>query len=328
MNSATLNKDAADMRLRLTVTPPPARTRLIRTVTAAVIIGPGIGCIAAVALAIRYGVSAAAIVEFVVAYVLTTLGVTLGYHRHFTHRSFRTSRAMQAVFVVLGANALQGSLLYWVSTHRRHHQFSDTADDPHSPHNRGGQSLGPLDGFWHGHIAWMFSRDVTNAMRFAPDILRDPFVFALQSRYGLLALIGLVLPALVGGLWSGTAYGALEMFLWSGPVRLLAVHHASWAVGSISHLYGQRPFDTGDHSANNFWVALFAFGEGLQNNHHAFPRAARHAFRWWEPDLSGLVIAGLERARLIWDVNRPTPAQLTAARRDSTLAKPAWAREN
>jgi stearoyl-CoA desaturase (Delta-9 desaturase) len=328
MNAATVDKHATDMRLRLTVTPPPARTRLIRTVTAAVVIGPVVGFLAAAVLAIRYGVSPAAIVGFVIAYILTTLGVTLGYHRHFTHRSFRTSRAMQAVLIVLGSNALQGSLLYWVSTHRRHHQFSDTADDPHSPHSRGGELLGSLDGFWHGHIAWMFSRDITNALRFAPDILHDPFVFALQKRYGLYAIVGLALPAVIGGLWSGTSYGALEMFLWAGPVRLLVVHQASWAVGSISHLYGQRPFDTGDHSANNFWVAIFAFGEGLQNNHHAFPRSAYHAFQRWEPDLSGLVIAGLERARLIWDVNRPTLEQLATARRNNTLAKPAFAGEN
>ena len=170
-------------------------------------------------------------------------------------------------------------------------------------------------------IGWMFSGEMTNAVRFAPDILRDRRIFTLQRYYLLWAAIVLVIPGVVGGLGTHSVYGGIEAFLWAGPVRLLLVHHASWAVGSISHLYGARPFPLPDQSANNFWVAVLAFGEGLQNNHHAFPRAAHHGFRWWEPDLSGLVINGLERIGLIWDVNRPSAAAL-AHRRRSAIAGP------
>jgi stearoyl-CoA desaturase (delta-9 desaturase) len=298
----------------------PARLRIMRTVTGAVMVGPILGTVLAASLAVAYGVSPAAIGGFLIAYVLSMLGVTVGFHRHFAHRSFKTHRAIQALFIILGSNALQGSLLYWVSTHRRHHRFSDSAADPHSPHHDGNQPLRGLRGLWHGHIGWMYSSRVTNVVRFAPDIVRDPFVFGLQKRYGLWILTGLAAPVIVGLLIWGPSYRTLELFLWAGPVRLLAVHHASWAVGSLSHLYGRRPFETSDHSANNFWVAVVAFGEGLQNNHHAFPSAARHAFRWSEPDFSGVVIGLLARLGLVWDLNKPTPQQLDAVRRPATAS--------
>ena len=301
--------------LPLTLRPPPARLRLIRLVVSIVMVGPLAGAAAALLLALRRGVPAEAIAALLVSYVLTTLGVTIGFHRFFAHKAFRTSRPMQMLFVALGSMAMQGSLLYWVSTHRRHHQYSDTPDDPHSPHFRGGRESGGLAGFWHGHLGWMFDSRMTNAIRFAPDIVRDRMIFDVQRRYGLWVALGLLAPpglyAAAGGrdLWT-----ALAVFLWAGPLRVMLVHHASWAVGSLSHMYGRRPFETGDRSANNFWVALFAFGEGLQNNHHAFPRSARHALKWWEPDLSGVVIDLLETAHLIWDVHHPSTAAIAARR--------------
>ena len=168
----------------------------------------------------------------------------------------------------------------------------------------------------------MFDTQITNAIRFAPDLLRDRWVFNTQRRYLLWAAIGLLLPIPIGALLGGSAYAALEALLWAGPVRLLLVHHASWAVGSISHIYGSRPFDTGDHSANNLWVALVAFGEGLQNNHHAFPSAALHAFRWWEPDLTGCVIKVLAAIGVIWDVAQPSRETVSRRRHASPECKP------
>ncbi len=297
-----------------TLVSPASTRRVFVAMAGAVVIVPLLGAIAAVWLAVDYGVSWLALVMFAIAYVLTTLGVTLGFHRYFAHRSFRTSPPMRVAFIILGSMALQGSLLYWVSTHRRHHQFSDTPDDPHSPHMDGLSPLGWWRGLWHSHIGWMFAAEVTNAVRFAPDIIRDPLVFRTQLRYLMWAGLGLALPAVVAAGLTRSWYGMLEAFLWAGPVRLFVVHHASWAVGSVSHMYGSRPFVTHDHSANNFWVALLAFGEGLQNNHHAFPAAARHAFRWWEPDLTGYVISSLAATKVIWDVVRPS-AETVAQRR-------------
>jgi stearoyl-CoA desaturase (Delta-9 desaturase) len=301
--------------LPIAVSLSPSARRVIRVIAAAVVGGQVIGTVAALWLAVAYGISMVSLIIFFIMYVWTTLSVTVGFHRHFSHRSFRTSRWMRGMFVIGGSMAFQGPLVYWVSTHRRHHQFSDAPGDPHSPHLHGGSWREWWRGFWHSHTGWLFAPDITNAPRFVPDILSDPYVFRMQQRYMLWALLGLVLPAVVGLLASGTLYGAPEGFLWGGPVRLFVVSNVSWAVGSVSHLWGRRPFETHDHSANNFWVSVLAFGEGLQNNHHAFPAAARHAFEWWEPDFSGWVIGHLERLGLIWDLKQPGPSAIENKRR-------------
>lgn len=309
-----------DTRIPLIITLPDSRLRLLRAAATAVVIGPLIGTVLAAGLAVwRGGVSAPALVALAITYCATTLAVTVGFHRYFSHRSFRTARAMEVLFVVLGSAALQGTLLYWVSQHRRHHQFSDSSLDPHSPHYCADGPHSGFRGFWHGHVGWMFARQISNPVRFAPDIIKDSLIFQLQRHYWAWALALLLLPPAIVALAGADSWTIAETFLWAGPVRIFLLHHVSWAVGSISHLYGARPFDTGDHSANNFWVALFGFGEGLQNNHHAFPRAAIHAFQWREPDFSGVVIRGLAALGVVWDLNRPTPA-LIAARRRSRLA--------
>jgi stearoyl-CoA desaturase (delta-9 desaturase) len=304
----------------LTVTPPRRRLVLIRIITALVIAGPALGATAAVAVAFVRGVSRSDVAALAVMYALSTLGVTIGFHRHFAHRAFRTSRAMQVLFVVVGSMAAQGSLFYWVSTHRRHQQFSDTPNDPHSPHYSGDQALRGWPGFWHGHIGWMFARRMTNPVRFAPDLVRDPLVFAVQQRYGAWVTLGLAAPPLLIFSLTRDPWTALSGFLWAGPLRIFLVHQASWAVGSISHLWGSRPFATQDRSANNWLVAAVAFGEGLQNNHHAFPWAAHHGLRPWEPDLSGVVIDLLSATGLVWDVARPSPEAMASKLRRVTNA--------
>lgn len=291
--------------------PAPAALRMLKLVAGATVIGPFLGSLLALALALQYGVSATALWLFAVMVVLTSFGISIGFHRLFAHRAFQTSRPMRVLLLILGSMAMQGSLLYWVPTHRRHHQFSDTEFDPHSPHFRGEHQLGYWGGLWHGHIGWMFASEVSNVVRFYPDLFRDQEIFRLQRHYLLWALLGLAIPAAIGfAATGGSLYGALEGLLWGGAVRLLFVHHAYWAVGSISHLHGSRPFETRDRSANNHLVALFSFGEGLQNNHHAFPTSARHALRWWEPDAAGWAIGLGERLGLFWDVKHPSQAQM------------------
>jgi len=209
---------------------------------------------------------------------------------------------------------LQGSLLYWVATHRQHHQFSDTPDDPHSPHFRKEERLGPWRGFLHAHVGWLFSDETSNALRFAPDIAKDRFVFEAQRRYGVWVFVSLALPAIIGAALTRDLASTIEIFLWAGPVRILVAHHVTWAVDSFSHMWGGRRYDTGDRSTNNLWVALPSLGEGLQNNHHAFPRSARVGLHWWEPDLGGMLIELMQLLHLVWDVQRPNPQQLARRR--------------
>lgn len=305
----------------LALRPAPRRLQILRLITFAVVVGPMLGTAALVALWLWEGVETASLWALGIAYCLGTLGVTIGFHRGFAHRSYETSRPLQIALVILGSMSLQGSLLYWVATHRRHHRFSDTPDDPHSPHFHRSKRLGAGAGLWHGHMGWMFEPEITNAIRFAPDIIRDRTVFKVQSRYGLWALLGLAAPPAIAALFTRDPMVLLQIFLAAGPMRIFLVHHASWAVGSLSHMAGARPFETHDRSANNFWVALFAFGEGLQNNHHAFPRAAYHSFRWYEPDATGLVLRAMERLGLIWNVYRPSPDAVSARRRKGDGSK-------
>ena len=309
-----IDRPAARAIPAIAVAPAASAVRTLKLIAGGTVVGPFLGTLLALGLALRYGVSGTALWLFAVMFPLTALGISVGFHRMFAHRAFLTSQVMRIALLVLGSMAMQGSLLYWIATHRRHHQFSDTPDDPHSPHYSGPRQLGYWGGLWHGHIAWMFASEVSNAARFCPDILRDQQIFRLQKRYLLWAGLGLLLPALIGLAATGTAYGTLECFLWGGPVRLLVVHHAYWAVGSLSHMSGSKRFETRDRSANNYLVAAISFGEGLQNNHHAFPTSARHALRWFEPDAAGWVIGLGEWLGLFWDVKHPSPAQIANKR--------------
>ncbi len=239
-------------------------------------------------------------------YLVTITGITVGFHRHFTHGAFQARPGVCWMLGVAGSMAGQGPLLFWISTHRRHHAFSDAHGDPHSPN--GPEAVRPwprLRGWWHAHIGWMFADEITSWAHYAPDHLRDPLSFRLHRSYGVWVLAGLVLPAVIGGLWDMSARGAAQGVLFGGLVRMALCNNACWCVGSICHMYGARPFANGDHSANHYPVALLTFGEGLQNNHHAFPSSAHHKIRWWEPDMGAWVIRVLEWAGLVWAVRRP-----------------------
>jgi stearoyl-CoA desaturase (Delta-9 desaturase) len=289
--------------------------RLQRRLALAVIAIPFLGSVAALALAMRDGVRGMELALLGGMYLLGTGGVSIGYHRHFAHRAFRAGPRMQAALAILGSTAAQGPLLFWVASHRRHHAFSDREGDPHSPHLDGGGPLSRWRGFWHAHLGWMLSEEITSWAHYARDLLRERRLFTLNPLYPVWLLAGLALPAAIGGAVSGTWRGALGGFLWGGLVRIFLANQASWCVGSVCHMFGSRPFKTADHSANNFWVALFTFGEGLQNNHHAFPSSAAHALRRWEPDLSLWLIRGLAALGLIHDVIIPTPEMIHDMRR-------------
>ena len=237
---------------------------------------------------------------------ITSVGVTVGYHRLFTHRSFETIPAVKCVLAVFGAMAVEGSIVKWAATHRLHHRCSDRPGDPHSPHEHGEGAWATLRGIWHAHVGWIFDRDPENLYRHAADLVADRLTRFLSSLWTVWAIVGLLLPALLGGLLTWSWTGALLGFLWGGLARVFLVHHITWSINSVCHLWGSRPFDTPDESRNNLVFGVLGLGEGWHNNHHAFPTSARHGLRWWQFDLSYLLIRLLERLGLAWDVRVPS----------------------
>ncbi len=239
-------------------------------------------------------------------YPLTALGVTIGYHRLLTHRSFQTRRGIRVMLAALGSMAVQGPVITWVADHRAHHTFADEEGDPHSPHTDHRDGLaGSIRGLWHAHVGWLLdSQARASARRFAPDLLRDPALRAVNRAFPLLVLAGLAIPFGLGLAISGTLAGGLTAALWGGLVRIFLVHHVTWSVNSICHFFGRRRFDTDDRSTNVFWLALPSLGESWHHNHHAFPTSAVHGLKRGELDPSAWVIGLLERVGLAWDVTR------------------------
>jgi stearoyl-CoA desaturase (Delta-9 desaturase) len=246
------------------------------------------------------------LVVLAITYLLTGLGITVGYHRLFTHRSFKTSRPVRATFAVLGAMAVEGSVIEWVATHRKHHRFSDCPGDPHSPHVELAPGWrGALRGLAHSHVGWMFrGKDIANPHRYAKDLLADRDLRIISRAFPLWAVAGLLLPFGLGVALTGSLVGGLTGLLWGGVVRVLLVHHATFSINSLCHFFGRRPFATRDESRNLAWLAAVTMGESWHNNHHAFPTSARHGLTWWQLDPGAWVISALEHTRLAWDVVR------------------------
>jgi stearoyl-CoA desaturase (delta-9 desaturase) len=245
-------------------------------------------------------------------YLLTAVGITVGFHRLFTHRSFETHPAVQFVLGILGSMAVQGPLLKWVAVHRRHHQHSDRHDDPHSPHHHGAGLLGLLRGAWHAHLGWIFQPDPPELFRYVKDLRRSRMLRAVSRLFPVWVAVGLVVPAVLGGLLTGTWMGAWLGLVWGGLARIFLVHHVTWSVNSVCHLWGRRPFRSGDLSRNNFLFGVLALGEGWHNNHHAFPTSARHGLRWWQIDISYWIIRGLALVGLARKVRVPDKQELAA----------------
>ena len=249
------------------------------------------------------------VVVFAIMYVATGLGVTVGFHRHFTHRSFKTKQPVRATLAVLGSAAIEGPIISWVADHRKHHTFSDQEGDPHSPHvGHGGGFRGALKGLFHAHVGWLFIHTQRGARkRYARDLLEDPVVSFVDRHFLAWVIGGLVAAFALGWAIGGSVYAGLTGLLWGGAVRMLVVHHVTYSINSLCHFFGRQRFDTGDESRNLFWLSLPTFGESWHNNHHAFPTSAMHGMRAWELDPSALVIRGLEKAGLAWDVVRVDP---------------------
>ena len=248
-------------------------------------------------------------------YLLTGLGVTVGFHRLFAHKSFSTGPVVTSVLAILGSMSVEGSLLKWVSFHRCHHQHSDHEEDPHTPHGHGSGVVGVVKGFWNAHAGWLLKRSGEGLNRYTPDLQRSKLVRRLSALFPVWVLLSLLIPTVLGGLITLSWSGALLGFLWGGLVRIALVHHITWSVNSVCHLWGTRPFRSRDESRNNPVVGVLAFGEGWHNNHHAFPTSARHGLRWWQFDASWIVIWVMARLGLVWNVRVPAAERMEAMRR-------------
>jgi stearoyl-CoA desaturase (delta-9 desaturase) len=246
---------------------------------------------------------------FAICYVLTGLGVTVGFHRHFTHRAFKAKPWLRGTLAIMGSAAIEGPVIAWVADHRKHHAFADVEGDPHSPHVDHGHGLkGALKGLLHAHVGWLFIHTHRgNKQRYAPDLIADPLIRWIDRTFVLWVGVGLLVPFALGYLIGGTWQTALTGLLWGGAVRMLVVHHVTYSINSLCHFFGRQAFDTGDESRNLAWLAPFTFGEAWHNNHHAFPTSYEHGMRRWQIDPSRWVILGLEKMGLVWDVVRISP---------------------
>ncbi len=271
----------------------------------AIIVIPFIGFITACVLIPVYGFTNLTLILFLVFYFITmVLGITVGFHRMLAHRSFTARNSVRALLTVFGCMAAQGSPIYWVSNHRRHHQFSDKPLDPHSPHYNQEKNLTRWQGFFHSHFGWMFNHDLTNSARYAKDILKDKTVMAVGRYYFFWVTLGILLPPVIAGAIERTLSAVIMAFLWGSMARLFLSFHATSSVNSICHLMGHQQYKTMDGSRNNVWLSIITGGESWHNNHHAFPHSARFGLRWHQIDIGYLSIALMESIGLVRNVKR------------------------
>jgi stearoyl-CoA desaturase (delta-9 desaturase) len=248
-----------------------------------------------------------------VMYALTALGVTLGFHRLLTHRSFATHKSTEYALAILGSAAVQGPVMSWVADHRKHHAHTDKEGDPHSPHGHGSGFKGAVKGLWYAHMGWLFDRaGQAEHERYARELYEDPGMQRIHRLFPLWVLLGLAIPFGLGYAIDGTLGGALAAALWAGAVRIFLLHHVTWSINSVCHFFGTRRFKVEDHSTNVFWLAVLSMGESWHHNHHAFPRSASHGLRWWEVDPTAYVIRLMKRVRLAWNVVEITPERQRA----------------
>lgn len=274
------------------------------------VVVPLLAVVGAVPFAWGWGIGWSDVVVATVFYVISGLGITVGFHRYFTHSSFKAHRALRIALAVAGSLAMQGPVIDWVADHRRHHAFSDKEGDPHSPWLYGTGPAALAKGFWHSHMGWLFNRDQTNERRYTPDLLADADILAVDRLFGLWSLLTLAVPALLGGLLSWSWWGALTAVFWGGLVRVALLHHVTWSINSICHIIGDQPFAARDHSRNVWPLALLSFGESWHNLHHADPTCARHGVQRGQIDISARVIWAFEKLGWATSVRWPTAKRL------------------
>jgi stearoyl-CoA desaturase (delta-9 desaturase) len=274
------------------------------------VILPLLALVATVPFAWGWGLTWVDVGIAAVFYVVSGLGITVGYHRYFTHGSFKAKRPLRVALAIAGSLAMQGPVITWVADHRRHHAFSDKEGDPHSPWLYGTGPAALAKGFWHSHMGWLFDRDLTNRERFTPDLLADRDILRVDRLFITWSVATLLVPAALGGLLTWSWWGALTAFFWAGLVRVGLLHHVTWSINSICHMIGDQPFAARDHSRNVWPLAVLSFGESWHNLHHADPTCARHGVQRGQVDISARVIWAFEKLGWAHSVRWPTQRRL------------------
>ena len=291
---------------------------LDKTILGVFVIIPMLAVVIGVPIAFVNGwVSVLDLVMLVVIYTVGVHGITIGYHRLFTHDAYKAGPRMRAFLALAGSLAVEGRVVDWVADHRKHHQFSDADGDPHSPWEYGPGTRGLIRGFTHAHVGWLFTYSGTDTQKYAPDLIADKAIDRISKLWPVIAVISMVVPTAIGYAVDGWA-GALQAFFWVTLVRVALVHHMTWSINSVCHVWGKRPFVTRDRSANVAWLAPISGGESWHNYHHADPTSARHGVLRWQMDTSAVMIRIMERAGLVTDAKWPS-----AQRIERRLAKAA-----
>jgi stearoyl-CoA desaturase (delta-9 desaturase) len=294
------------------VSPPSSGATAGRLVTALLVFAPLIVLGMLPVLGWEQHIRLGDVVLAISLYLFTGFGVAAGLHRLFSHRSFKAHPVLKVILAVAGSMALEGSLIGWVAIHRRHHMFSDQPGDPHSPYRYGSGPLGTLRGFLWAHVGWLFANDPTDTKRFAPDLLRDRSLVVVDRLFPVLAVTSLAIPFAAGWIMFGTLAGALGAFFWAGLVRMALLHHVTWSINSVCHLWGRRPFVTSDRSTNVAALSVVSFGESWHNFHHSSPASARHGALPGQVDPAARLIRLFELAGLATKVRWPTSVQIAS----------------
>jgi stearoyl-CoA desaturase (Delta-9 desaturase) len=312
--NSTVAPSAAPQPATMTAKLRSARSaRAEQVLIATFIVIPGLAVLAAIPVAWGWGLSWRDLVLFAVFYAISGHGITVGFHRYFTHGAFKARKSLRVSLAVAGSMAIEGPVLRWVADHRRHHAFSDKEGDPHSPWRYGSSTLGLVKGLWHAHVGWLFDPEQTNQQRFVPDLLSDRTIVFVSRSFAGISAFSFLAPAAIGYVWSGyTWQGAATAFFWASLVRVALLHHTTWSINSICHTWGKKPFSARDHSRNVWWLAIPSMGESWHNLHHADPTAARHGVLRGQLDSSARIIWTLEKLHLAYDVRWPSPERIAS----------------
>ena len=269
------------------------------------VVVPFLALLAAVPYAWGWGIGWTDVAIAVAFYAVSGMGITVGFHRYFTHGAFKANRGLKIALAVAGSLAIEGPVIRWVADHRRHHAFSDREGDPHSPWRFGESVSGLAKGFWYAHLGWMFDPERTNQTKYAPDLQADPDLVRIDRQFPFWVAFTMLAPAVLGGLISWSWTGALTAFFWASLVRLALLHHVTWSINSVCHLIGERPYASRDRSANFWPLAILSFGESWHNSHHADPTCARHGVDRGQLDISARTIWLFEKLGWATDVRWP-----------------------
>ncbi len=289
--------------------------RLQRRITLLFTVVPLAGVAAAIIALWGRGITGIDFALFFGFYAFTGIGITVGYHRLFTHRSFTAAKSVRAVIAVAGSMAVEGSVISWVATHRRHHAYADQFGDPHSPHLATAPGVrGVLSGLWYSHVGWLFDNEKSDNKEWAPDMVSDPVMARVDRAFPWLTVTTFLAPAVLGGLLTGSFTGAVSGFIWGSLVRIFLLHHVTWSINSICHFYGKEAYQARDESKNVWPLGALSFGESWHNNHHAFPWSARLGLHAWQVDPGWYVIWSLKALKLVRGVKVPTRKQMESRR--------------